>query len=498
MKHDHRLARTGTAGAPGTAGAAGAPAPAAPGGLPVLGHALQLWRRPIAFLESLRGVGDVVRVDVGTWPLHVLTSPELVHTVLVGEAQHFGRGRIFEKMRPLFGNGLATTDGAFHRRQRRIMQPAFQRSHIMEHAERMCRQADDMAASWTDGRRVAVDEELRRFTLSAVADMMFSGEVGGRAVAEVHRSFPIILEGMLVRTLMPKALDRLPIPLNRRFDAAAARLRAIIDEVIAAYGSHDAGAAPSEGGSPAAYGSAAGGGPDAGGAAARAAGSGGRHDLLSLLMAAADPESGETMSAEQLRDELITILFGGTETAATTLAWVFHELARHPEVEKKVQAEVDAVVGGRRVRADDLPRLTYTANVLRETLRLHSALVFTRKVLTPVTLGGVPVPAGAELAYSPYALHRDPGYFTDPAAFDPDRWSAVDPARPARLSGFLPFGAGQHKCIGDSFAMAEMLVVVASVASRWRLVPVPDVEVREIPAGIPMPNALPMIPHARK
>ncbi|WP_254792699.1 cytochrome P450 [Streptomyces sp. CC77] len=495
MKHDHRHARTGTAGAPGAAGspeavaAAGAPAPAAPGGLPVLGHALQLWRRPIAFLESLRAVGDVVRVDVGTWPLHVLTSPELVHTVLVGEAQHFGRGRIFEKMRPLFGNGLATTDGAFHRRQRRIMQPAFHRSHIMEHAERMCRQADGMAASWADGRRVAVDEELRRFTLSAVADMMFSGEVGGRAVAEVHRSFPIILEGMLVRTLMPKALDRLPIPLNRRFDAAATRLRAIIDEVIAAYGSETAYGSEGEDGS----------GAGTAGAATRGAGpGGGRHDLLSLLMAAADPETGETMSAEQLRDELITILFGGTETAATTLAWVFHELARHPEAEQKVHAEVDAVLGGRRVRADDLPRLTYTANVLHETLRMHSALVFTRKVLTPVTLGGVPVPAGAELAYSPYALHRDPGYFKDPAVFDPDRWSTADPARPARLSGFLPFGAGQHKCIGDSFAMAEMLVVVASVAARWRLVPVPGVEVREIPAGIPMPHALPMIPHARK
>ncbi|MFI2433573.1 cytochrome P450 [Streptomyces sp. NPDC018693] len=459
MHRTHRPARR----------AAGATAPVAPGRLPVLGHSLQLWRRPIAFLQSLRAVGDVVRVDVGTWPLHFLTHAELVHTVLVDEAQHIGRGRIFERMRPLFGNGLATVDGAFHRRQRRMMQPAFHRSHITDHAERMCRQADELAASWTPGRQIAVDLELRRFALSSIADMIFSGDVGQRAVEEVHRSFPIILEDMLVRTLMPKATDRLPIPLNRRFDAASARLRAIIDEVVEEYG-----AEPQDPAQPV------------------------RHDLLSLLLASTDPETGETMSTAQLRDELITILFGGTETAATTMAWVFHELARHPEVEKRVQAEVDTVTGGRRVRADDLPRLTYTAGVLHETLRLHSALVFTRKALTPLTLGGVPIPAGAELAYSPYALHRDPTYFPDPTAFDPDRWSRPDATRLPRLSGFLPFGAGQHKCIGDSFAMAEMLVVVASVVSRWRLVHPRGVAVRERPAGIPTPDVLPMIPLARQ
>ncbi|MCH0543090.1 cytochrome P450 [Streptomyces sp. MUM 203J] len=442
----------------------GAAAPVAPGALPVIGHALQLWRRPMAFLESLRPVGDVVRVRLGNWPLHVLTSPELVHTVLVGEAQQFGRGRIFEKMRPLFGNAIATADGAFHRRQRRIIQPGFHRSQIAGHAQRMGRNAEEMAASWSAGRLVAVDEEMRRFALSSVADMIFSGDVGRRAVEEVHRSCPVIMEGMLVRTLMPKALDRLPIPLNRRFDAAAARLRAIIDEVIEEYGEGDRE----------------------------------RQDLLSLLMTGRDPETGEGMSAVQLRDELITILFGGTETAATTLSWVFHELARHPEVEKRLHAEVDAVVGDRCVRVEDLPRLTYTTHVLNETLRLHSALVFTRKVLSPVTLGGVRVAAGSELAYSPYALHRDPGSFRDPGRFDPDRWSHTDAGRLHRLSGFIPFGAGQHKCIGDSFAMVEMLVVVASVAARWRLVPAPGTTVRELPAGIPMPDALPMIPQPRR
>jgi cytochrome P450 len=466
--------RTGTDG-PGTdkPGADGpgtgrpgatAVAPMAPGRLPVLGHALQLWRGPIAFLESLRPAGAVVRVDLGGWPLHVLTDPDLIHTVLVGEAQDYGRGRIFEKLRPLFGNGIATTDGAFHRKQRRLMQPAFQRSRMSRYAELMCREADAMASSWSAGTEIRVDREMRRFALSAVAGMIFSGDVAQPAVREVHRSFPIILEGMLVRTVMPKAFDRLPIPLNRRFDAAATRLRAIIDEVIAEYGPEDRG----------------------------------RDDLISLLLASTDSETGETMSAEQVRDELITILFGGTETASTTLSWIFHELARHPEVEKRVHAEVDEVVGDRPVRPDDLAALTYTRSVFEESLRLHSPLLFTRRTLTPVTLGGVAIPAGAEIAYSPYALHRDPALFRDPTTFDADRWSGTDPSRLPRLNSFIPFGAGQHKCIGDAFAVAEILSAVASVASRWRLTPAPSSVVKEVPAGIPLPDALPMVPVPRR
>ncbi|MFG3497542.1 cytochrome P450 [Streptomyces sp. NPDC047928] len=437
-------------------------APVAPGGLPGLGHALQLWRRPIAFLESLREHGDVVRLDIGTWPVHVLTSTDLVHTVLVGEAQRFGRGRVFERLRPLFGNGIVTTDGDFHRKQRRLIQPAFHRNHITEYAERMCRQADAMSASWTAGREISVVMEMRRFALSSVAEMIFSGELGRPAVAEVHRSLPIVLEGMLVRAVMPKALDRLPIPLNRRFDGAATRLRRIIDQVIAQYESDG------ERG----------------------------HDLLSLLMDVEDAETGATMSAEQVRDEVIAILFAGTETSATTLSWIFHELGRHPEAEKRLHAEVDEVVGTRPVRPSDIAALPYTNSVFQEALRLHSPLLFTRKALAPVTLGGVAIPAGAELAYSPYALHRDPALFPEPTRFDPERWHGDSAERP-RLSGFIPFGAGQHKCIGDNFAVAEILTAVASVASRWRLAHVPGTTVRELPAGIPQPDALPMIPLAR-
>lgn len=165
-------------------------APAAPGGLPLLGRALQLWRRPIAFLESLRTVGDVVRLDLGTWPVHVLTSPELVHTVLVADGRRFGRGHVFDRLRPLFANGLVTTDGEFHRRQRRLIQPAFHRDHITEYARLMCGLAEAMSASWTADREIPVDREMRRFTLSTVAEMTFSGRLGQPAVAECTARCP--------------------------------------------------------------------------------------------------------------------------------------------------------------------------------------------------------------------------------------------------------------------------------------------------------------------
>ncbi|GGT73880.1 MULTISPECIES: cytochrome P450 [Streptomyces] len=437
-------------------------APVAPGRIPLLGHVPRLMREPIAFLESLRDHGEVVRLDIGTWPVLVLTRPEHVHTVLVEQAQKFGRGRIFDRLRPMFGNGIVTTDGDFHRKQRRMIQPAFHRNHITEYTETMVRQAEAMSSSWTPGVEVSMVNETRRYALSSVAEMIFSGDLSRPAVAEVHRSLPIVLEGMLLRAVMPKSLDRLPLPLNRRFDSAAARLRSIIDEVIAQYRSAEED----------------------------------RPDLLSLLLAGVDADTGAPMSPEQVRDEVIAIMFAGTETPATTLAWIFHELGRHPEAEKRLHAEVDAVVGTRSVRPEDLSRLTYTNHVFQEALRLHSPLLFTRRALAPLTLGGVSIPEGAELAYSPYALHRDPALFRNPTVFDPDRWAEEAAERP-RPHSFVPFGAGQHKCIGDQFAVAEIVTALATVASRWHLRPAPEVTVREVPAGIPQPSELPMIPVAR-
>ncbi|WP_405576125.1 cytochrome P450 [Streptomyces sp. NBC_01167] len=426
----------------------------APGALPGLGHMLQLGRHPLDFLESLRHHGPVVRVRIGGWTMYTVTDPELVRRILMEEAGQFGRGRIFERLRPLFGNGLVISDGAFHRSQRHIMQPAFHHDRITVYTQIMLNHAMAMVDSWHDGQTVWVDQEMRQHALSVVAETMFSSAVAGDAIAEVHRSLPVILEGMFLRAIAPRWLDRVPYSINRRFDTAALRLRNIIGQVIAAYQDSET-----------TY-----------------------DDLVSALLSSENPDTGARMSADQVRDEAIAIMFAGTETTATTISWALHEISQYPEAQERLHAEAT------KAGADptDLSCMTYTRAVVQEALRLHSPLLFTRKALADVQVGTHAIPAQSEIAYSPYALHRNPTQFSGPTTFQPDRW--LTPGTPATgKRRFMPFGAGPHKCIGDVFAMTEAVITLAAITRRWRLTPLPGHTVRQQPAGMPQPNALPMI-----
>jgi cytochrome P450 len=229
---------------------------------------------------------------------------------------------------------------------------------------------------------------------------------------------------------------------------------------------------------------------------ARRAQHGEQDDLLSMLLASQDPRTGARMTDEELCDELVTLFVAGTETVSAALAWTFHELARHPEVEARLHAEVDATLGGRPVSAADLPDLRYTRRIAQEVLRLHSVWLLMRRAVAPVELGGVALEPGAEVFFSPYALHRDPRWYPDPNAFDPDRWL---PERSAGLprGAYIPFGAGNRLCVGEGFAWAELAIVIATVASRWRLVPVPGHEVRPRIGTLEEPERLPMTPYPR-
>ncbi|MEV7187790.1 cytochrome P450 [Kitasatospora sp. NPDC093102] len=432
--------------------------PVAPGRLPLVGHGWQLWRRPRDFIGSLPSLGPVVRLDVGSWPVYFLTDHELIHHLVVAQSHSVERGRIFKRLGPILGNGLATSEGELHRRQRRLMQPAFHHSRIERYARIMGENVRRLAASWQPGQVLAVDREMYRLVTTTVADVMFSSSLSGAAVAELVDAVPVVSNSLFYRAVVPRTLESLPIPVNRRFDAAAARLHHLIDGIIRER---------RESGDT--YG-----------------------DLLSMLLSARDAETGEPMADAQVHDEAVTILFTGTETTATTLAWAFHELARHPEVERRVRAEVDAVAGDGPIGLAEVPKLTYTDQVLREVVRLHSLLLLMRRTTAPVRLRDTVVPAGTELAYSLYGLHRDPGLYPDPTRFDPDRWS---PERAGSLprSAYLPFSAGSHKCIGDSFAWTEALIFLATLVSTWRLRPLPGSAVREVPAAIPKPDALPMV-----
>lgn len=417
--------------------------PVAPGRLPLLGHTLPMVRRRHEFTASLRKHGDIVRIDLGTLRTYFVTNPRLVHEMLVTKGSSFRKGALFDKFRPFFGNGLATSDGAFHRRQRRMVRPAFHRDRVAHYAAAMARAAADLTATWRPGQVRVVERDTQALAVTIVGEALFSTELGAPAIEEVRRSIFTVLDHGVVRALSPSFVEKLPLPANREFDRAIQRMRAIVLDVVR--GRREEGAD--------------------------------RGDLLSVLLAARDADTGAGMSDQQVHDEVMTLLVGGIETTALALAWTFHELARHPEVERRVHAEVDEVLGGRPPAFADLGKLVHLNQVVNEVLRMYPIWFLMRRTLAPVELGGVVLPEGAEVVFSPHALHHDPASFEEPHRFDPDRWSP-DRAAEVPQGAFVPFGAGARQCVGHLFARTEIVIAVATVAARWRLVPVPGRPVR--------------------
>jgi cytochrome P450 len=430
--------------------------PVAPGRLPLLGHTLSMLSKQWRFTANLRDHGDIVRVDLGTMRTYFVTNPQLVHELLVTKGASFQKGALFEKFRPAFGNGLVTSNGSFHLRQRRMMQPAFHRERIDRYTETMARAAADLTATWRPGQERVVEEDTQALAVTIVGEALFSTEIGKAAVEEVRRSIFLVLKYGIVRAMSPSFVEKLPLPVNRRFDEAIARIRTIVLDVVRSWRED---------------------GTDHG-------------DLLSMLLLAQD-DSGMGMSDQQVYDEVMTLLVGGIETTALALAWTFHELGRHPDVEARVHAEVDEVLAGRTPAFDDVGKLVYLNQVVNEVLRMYPVWFLMRRALAPVELGGTLLPEGAEVIFSPHALHHDPATYEQPYRFDPERWT---PERAATVpkGAFIPFGAGTRQCIGNLFARTEIVIAVATIAARWRLVPVPGKPVRVKFTTVANPHGLAM------
>lgn len=424
--------------------------PVAPGRWPFLGHTPALLRQRFAFTDSLHEHGEIVKLYLGPSPVYFVTSPRLAQEVLVTAGPKFRKGAMFDKFRPFVGNGLVLSNGDFHLRQRRLMQPAFHRDRLLAYAEIMRRAAAEMSGTWRAGEVRMAEEDMQSLAVTIVGEALFSTDLGKEAIAEARRSIFVIIQQGMIRALSPKFVEKLPVPGNRRFDEAITRMQGIVVEVIRDWRRE---------------------GTD-------------RGDLLSTLLLAG-------MTDEQARDEVLTLLTAGIETTALALAWTFHELGRHPEVEARVHAEVDEVLGGRPVTVDDLARLTYVRQVVDEVLRKYPLWMLMRRTLTDVDLGGVRLPEGAEVIVSPHALHHDPASFADPDRFDPGRW-APERADDVPKGAFVPFGAGTRQCIGNRFAQNEIVITLATVAARWRLVPVPGRPVRVKFTSAAYPESLPM------
>jgi len=412
--------------------------PTAPGRWPVLGHTPALLRQRQVFTSSLRSQGELVRVYLGTMPTYFVTSADLTHRVLVGEAASFRKGAMFDKFRPFVGNGLVNSNGAFHLRQRRLVQPAFHRDRIAGYTDTMRRTVVKLCESWQPGEVREVNDDMQALAVTIVGEALFGTEFGRTAIEQARTSIPVVIRQGMIRALSPAFVGKLLVRGNRQFDQAVTGMRAVVGEVIADW---------------------------------RAAGVD-RGDLLSMLLLARD-EDGAGMTDEQAYDEVITLLSAGIETSALAMAWLFHELAEHPDVADRLHTELDEVLAGRPVTFDDVPKLAYTQQVVNETLRRYPIWILMRRTVRPVHLGGVRLPAGTEVTISPHALHHDPANFPDPDRFDPDRWA---PERVGDIprGAYLPFGAGNRMCVGNAFAHLEMAVTVATIARRWRLTMTPD------------------------
>ena len=428
------------------------------GAWPILGHAGQLLRDPLGFLERAYPLGDVVAVRLGPKPALLVNSPEWALQILVADAASYDKGFQFDQLRTLIGDGVGTSGGAKHRRQRRLMRPAFDHRHVEGYVDTMVRCATRGVEGWRDAERIDAAHEMRLLAMDATARAMFEAPGGTAAesvaLRQIMASLPVLLGGIGRRALLPlDILNNAPTPGNRRFNRACAELHAIADLMIADHRARQHGApGPEPYGSP---------------------------SLLSTLLAAVDEEDGSGMTDAQAHDEIMTVLLAGTETTAGTLAWTLHVLSRHPDLQREVQQEVDSVLDGRRPAAKDLGSLPLTRRVLSEVLRCYPpGWILGRRPIEDVRLGGIPVAAGTQILLNFYALHRDAAVYPDPGRFDPDRWLDLDADR---LRGYyLPFGFGPRGCIGEGFAWSLMLTTVAVVASRYTLVPEPGAVVRPV------------------
>lgn len=399
-------------------------------------------RDPLKFLTRLaREHGDIVPFRLGPQRALLLNHPDLIKDALVTRADYFHKGRALQRSKRLLGEGLLTSEGEHHRRQRRLAQPAFHRKRIESYGAAMVDYAARDSARWQEGETLDVAHEMMRLTLAIVGKTLFDAEVEsdtdeiGVALTELLELFQMLL--------LPYSeyLERLPLPANRRFARARASLDAVIYRIIDE----------------------------------RRASGADRGDLLSMLLLAQDEEgAGGSMTDKQIRDEALTIFLAGHETTANALAWTWYLLSQNPEAEARLHAELDAVLdGGRLPTVEDLPQLRYTEMILAESMRLYPpAWVIGRLAIKDYAVDGYVAREGTLVLISQYVMHRDPRFFPEPLRFAPERFAPeAKEARPQYA--YFPFGGGARRCIGEGFAWMEGTLIIAAIARRWRMRLVP-------------------------
>jgi cytochrome P450 len=412
--------------------------PPGPKESPIFGSAKRFLKDLPKFLAKMgRDYGDLATFHVGRRPVILVNKPEYIETILVREGGHFIKGLGFQRLKGLLlGEGLLTSDGEFHLRQRRLAQQGFVKARLEGYAQSMTELACQAREGWSDGETRRMLDDMMALTLKVVARTLFSEDLGDRlgrisdALTEFLDAFPIhMLPGS-------ELLDFLPVPTTRHTQHARQELDKVIFGILAD----------------------------------RRANPGDRGDLLSMLMMAEDGEGGARMSDQQLRDEAMTMILAGHETTANALCWSHYLLSQNPLEYERMLKEVDEVLEGRPPTLADLPRLSHTHNVFMEALRLYPPVwVMGRESTDTCTFGDYTFPAGTMFFVCPYVTHRDHRFFDAPMAFQPDRFNS--PEAKARFHyAYVPFSGGQRLCMGERFAIMEGTIVLAALAQKWRFI----------------------------
>ena len=415
----------------------------------------------LEFMGNLLSTKPISHAQVGPEHLYGLSDPELIWEVFAKLDGSTTRALALQTTRPILGNGILTSEEPEHRRNRSLVQPAFSPRRIATYGDQMVAATQRLGDKWsrrveTGDTDILVSEEMADLTLDIVGRTLFGADLTGDA-AEISDALSAVL-GQFGRMMSPAGIImmRLPTPARRRMIEAVQRLDAVVERLI-----DDKKAQLAAGQDPG--------------------------DMLAVLIAARDPETGAGLSRNELRDEVMTLVLAGHETTANALAWTWLELSRNDAVRRWVTQEWDAIDQAAVLTIEDVPDLPRTRAVVAESMRLNPpAWIISRRLATDTTLAGYDIPRGSTLFASQYYMHRDPRFWADANAFQPSRWLTADgefdekaPGQPR--AAWFPFGFASRKCIGDRFALAEAVLALATLGRTW------DVIAKAPPDVIPVP-----------
>ncbi|RIX50048.1 cytochrome P450 [Paenibacillus nanensis] len=410
--------------------------PQGPKGSLLSGNLLEYRKDPLGFLTDLqKNYGGAATIRLGPQKMYVIYDPALLKEVLLTKHEHFIKLKAFQEARLFVGDGVATSEGEKHKRVRRLIQPRFTRAHIQKYARQMAEIVDRELNTWKPIDCRMLTDDLSNITFAIIARTLFSleGNQHSRSIREPYE----LINRMCAERMRSLAAVPLIIPTakNRSYKAALKALDQAVYDIVK---ERKMNAGVGEG------------------------------DLLSVLMAAKN-ENGEGMTDQELRDELMIMFIAGHETTANALSWAFLFIMQHPDVQEKLYEEWDRILQGEPPTEETYMQLTYTQNVIWEAMRLRAPTFFTgRSAVRDVEIGPITVKKGQSVLFSPYAIHQNPTYFPDPLTFRPERFEN-DLLKKIPQFAYIPFGGGPRGCIGNHFAMLEMVIILSMIGQRYRL-----------------------------